>query len=203
MSFKSSGQVKTEDGRSISFDFNLNMSREYYEENSESIQIGGRTHDPLVINLDGTGINFGNKTLRIDLDLDGKIDEFRGFTSGSGFLALDKNGNGKVDDGSELFGPKTNNGFSELMAYDDDGNMWIDENDAIFDSLKIWTVDEEGNMELIGLKEAGMGAIFLGSVESEYHMKEEDNLLGKIRDTSIYLKEDGTAGAIHEVDLKI
>jgi hypothetical protein len=44
---------------------------------------------------------------------------------------------GRVNDGRELFGPRTGDGFAELAAYDDDGNNWIDENDGIHDNLSI------------------------------------------------------------------
>jgi hypothetical protein len=44
---------------------------------------------------------------------------------------------GRVNDGRELFGPITGDGFAELAAYDDDGNNWIDENDGIYDNLSI------------------------------------------------------------------
>jgi hypothetical protein len=123
--------------------------------------------------------------------------------SGSGFLTLDKNGNGKVDDGSELFGPKTGSGFAELAAYDSDGNGWIDESDAIFESLKIWTVSPTGDQTLIGLKEAGVGAIYLTSVASPYQIKSGGALQGMIQSTGTYLRENGLAGAIHEIDIKI
>ena len=52
--------------------------------------------------------------------------------SGSGFLALDKNGNGKIDDGSELFGTKSGDGFADLAEYDSDGNGWIDEKGRVY-----------------------------------------------------------------------
>jgi len=203
MQFSSKGVVKTSDGREIDFSLNLKMSREYYEKNESVIQIGGAMKDPLVINLDNKGIGFGDKTIRIDLDLDGKVDEFKMLNSGSGFLALDKNENGKVDDGGELFGPETDNGFGELREYDEDGNNWIDESDEIFNGLKIWTLDEEGNEELIGLKEAGVGAIYLGNVSSEFNFKDGDEAVARITDTGIYLRENGLPGAIHEIDLKI
>ncbi|MDI6602302.1 MAG: hypothetical protein QME46_11105 [Thermoanaerobacteraceae bacterium] len=38
----------------------------------------------------------------------------------------------------------TGNGFQELMQFDDDSNSWIDENDDIFDKLRIWTKDSDG-----------------------------------------------------------
>lgn len=202
MSFSSKGVVKTGDGRTIDFEYSLNMSRETYEKNESLLEVGN-FHDPLVLNFDGKGVDFGDKKIKIDLNLDGQIDEFNFLSRGSGFLALDKNKNGMIDDGSELFGPKTNNGFSELRTFDLDGNSWIDENDDIFDSLSIWTLGEDGEQELIGLKEAGVGAIYLGDVASRYTIKHGDSDMAKIKSSSIYLKESGEANVIHEVDIKI
>lgn len=202
MTFESKGQVKTADGRTIDFQVNLNMSREVYEKHETTLQIG-EFHDPLVLNFDGKGVGFGDKKIKIDLDLDGHVDEFNFLSSGSGFLALDKNKNGTIDSGLELFGPQTNRGFEELRAYDEDFNSWIDENDEIFNSLKIWTVDENGEETLIGLKEAGVGAIYLTDVSSHYTLKHGDEDMAKISGSSIYLKENGEANVIHEVDIKI
>ncbi|MBF4692873.1 hypothetical protein [Fusibacter ferrireducens] len=203
MSFESKGVIKTEDGRKINFQMNLNYSREYYEKNETIVQFGGVMQDPLVLNLDGKGIAFGDDSIRLDIDLDGKEDTFRRLASGSGFLALDQNENGIIDDGSELFGPRTGSGFGELEAYDQDHNGWIDENDDVFNSLKIWQVDAQGNSKLLGLKESGVGAIYLGAVDSSYHIKEGLETISDIKRSSAYVREDGKSLAIHEIDLKI
>ncbi|MBN2795897.1 MAG: hypothetical protein JXR88_10865 [Clostridia bacterium] len=202
MSFKSSGVVKTADGREINFDLNLNMSRETYEKNEMMLQTGN-FHDPLVMNFDGAGVDFADKKIQIDINLDGQLDEINFLNSNSGFLALDKNNNGIIDDGHELFGPETNSGFGELAVYDEDRNGWIDENDSIFESLKIWTLGEGGETELIGLKDADVGAIYLGAVASNYTIKHGDDDMAKIAGSSIYLKESGEAQVIHEIDLKL
>ena len=124
--------------------------------------------------------------------------------AGSGFLALDKNGDGKINDGNELFGVKSGDGFADLAEYDSDGNGWIDENDEVFDKLKVWTRTEDGKDELKSLKDSGVGAIFLGAEDTEFTLEGEDGVLdGKVRKTGIFLKEDGSAGTIQHVDLAI
>lgn len=203
MSFRSEGVVKTSDGREIQFAVNLNMARSYYESSDVLIEMGAKLQDPLVINFDGKGVAFGEDSIELDITLDGTAERFRNLAQGSGFLVMDKNGNGEVDDGSELFGPQSGNGFAELSAYDEDGNGWIDESDTAFGALKIWTVSPDGQKTMIGLKEADVGAIYLGSVASDYHVKNGDELIAKIRETSVYLKETGGAGTLHMLDLKI
>lgn len=203
MSFQSKGVVKTADGKTIDFQVNLHMERSYYESSSTLIELGAKMQDPLVINFDGKGVAFGEDSIELDITLDGEKDIFRNLAQGSGFLAFDQNKNGEIDDGSELFGAKTGNGFDELALHDQDANGWIDENDAIFSSLKIWTVSPAGEKSLIGLKEADVGAIYLGKVASQFHVKEGMELIGRIRESSVYLKESGGAGAVHEIDLKV
>jgi len=204
MSFESSGVIETEDGKSIEFDLNLQFSREYYEKNVTMIDVGrNNLRDPFVINLDGKGVGFSDEKLRIDLNMDGKIDEFNRLNAGNGFLALDKNSNGAIDDGSELFGPKSGRGFKELGKHDEDNNGWIDENDSIFDDLKIWQINNDGEESLLGLKEVGVGAIYLGSVGSQFDIKDGKDLIARITDSSIYIKENGMVAAVQQVDMNI
>ena len=198
------GYVQTEDGRSISFGVTLNMSRAFASQVSiETTQQVVMT-DPLVINMDNLPAGTRDMTFQFDIDCDGKMDEISMLREGSGFLALDKNGDGKINDGSELFGTKSGNGFSDLAVYDEDGNGWIDENDEIFSKLRIWSKDKDGNDVLKTLKEADVGAIYLGSTTSQFSITDQkDNTVqGAVRATGIYLKEStGTAGTVQQVDL--
>jgi hypothetical protein len=157
--FTSTGQIETEDGQNYNFSYDLSLTREFYEKNTTKIQNG--MIDPLVLNLDNEGVSFNSKKIHLDLDLDGNIDTFHMLNQGSGFLVLDKNKNGKVDDGSELFGPSTNDGFRELAEFDFDSNNWIDENDVVFNNLKVWTFDEDGKETLVDIKDSNIGAIYL------------------------------------------
>lgn len=204
MSFGSSGSVVTEDGRTINFNLNFNVSREFMSYQHISIRAGDALIDPLVINFKNASASLGDRNYFFDIDCDGKKDNIAFVGNGSGFLALDRNNNNIIDDGSELFGPKSGNGFKELATYDEDQNGWIDENDAIFDKLRIWTLDEEGNKTLLALGQVGVGAIYLGNVRSEYGLKTMANdSLGQIRSTGIFLKENGQVGTIQHVDLAI
>lgn len=200
--FSSSGKIKTSDGRSIDFDLNMHMSRETYVKNKTTLEMGN-FQDPLILNFDGKGVDFSNETFEIDIDLDGVLDELNFLSEGNGFLALDKNNNGFIDNGTELFGPETNHGFSELAAYDEDKNGWIDENDEIFNKLEIWTLNEAGDKTLLALKEKGVGAIYLGAVNTNYTLKHGDKDLARLSSSSIYLKENGQVNTIHQVDYKL
>jgi len=109
-----------------------------------------------------------------------------------------------VDDGTELFGPTMGNGFAELAMYDDDQNGWIDENDAIYNDLSIWMREDDGEPKLVALGMAGVGAIYLGHVETPFSLKDPaNNTLGEIRQSGIFLFENGNVGTIQHIDLAI
>lgn len=203
-SFSTAGKVQTADGREISFNLNLEMSREFTQVVSSS-EYTRKTFcvDPLVINLEGNPASFTDKTFFFDLDADGTEEEISRLASGSGFLALDKNDDGTINDGNELFGPKSGDGFKDLAAYDEDGNGWIDESDSVFDNLKIWTMDENGKERLVSIGVAGVGAIYLGKAETEFSLNKLENneTQGIIRSTGVFLKENGEVGTIQHVDL--
>jgi len=203
MSFTSSGIVTTEDGKKINFEVNVNLARSFESEQHTVFQTGNM-QDPLVINFDRFSAELTDNKIDFDITSTGNPSQISFVKSGSGFLAMDKNHDGVINDGTELFGPKTGNGFLELSAYDSDQNGWIDENDTAFDNLLIWTKDENGDNQLFGLLDKNVGAIYLGNVVSEYGLKTTGNeLLGQIQSTGIFLKEDGQAGTIQHVDLAL
>lgn len=200
--FRSTGIVSTEDGRSISFGVEVNLSRSFTEKVDIFKDVAYIKTDPLIINLDTDAATLSDVKFRFDLDSDGRKEEISFAGKGSGFLALDKNGNGIIDDGSELFGTASGDGFADLAAYDGDGNMWIDENDEIYSRLRVWVRDDEGNDRLIDLKTADVGAIYLGNSDTEFSLKNESNTTnGIIQKTGVYLKESGGAGTLNHVDL--
>ena len=201
--FQTQGYAVTEDGRSFQIDVALNMSRSFTESYESFRTEQFVMTDPLLINLDSDITSVGDRTFAFDLDSDGQRETISFAGEGSGFLALDRDGNGVIDDGSELFGTQSGDGFADLAAYDRDGNRWIDENDDIYSELRVWTKDAQGNDKLTGLKEANVGAIYLGSAETEFSLKDADNETnGVIRKTGVYLKETGGAGTLSHVDLR-
>lgn len=204
-SYTTQGTVKCADGREINFNLNLEMSRsfqEYYEENITFTQTS--MCDPLVINLNGNIADLSDQTFFFDLDGDGQKDEINRLAAGSGFLALDKNGDGKINDGSELFGTKSGDGFADLAAYDTDHNGFIDEGDEIWDKLKIWVMDENGNEQLYSLAEKGVGAICLQNNATDFAITDENNQAkGMIRSTGVFLYENGNAGTVQHVDMAL
>jgi hypothetical protein len=198
------GTIKTADGKEINFQLDLSMSRSYYESTDISLRMGNaQRKDPLVINFDGNAAQLSDQKFSFDLDGDGDEEDISQFASASGYLALDKNSDGRINDGKELLGPETDSGFGELAALDSDKNGWIDENDAAFDQLKVWVPGTDGG-KLLSLKEAGVGALALAHVGSKFELRGQGNSnLGGIRDTGVFLFEDGRVGTLQEVDLTV
>ena len=203
--FATTGMVQTADGRNIDFNVEVSMSRAFQcEINMLEVKDYIKT-DPLMINLDTNVGKVSDQKFFFDLDADGRKEEISFAGKGSGFLALDKDGDGKIGDGSELFGTSSGDGFADLSVYDEDKNGWIDENDSIFKHLVVWTKDENGQDKLLDLKKADVGAIYLGNADTQFSLKDEDNNLhGEIRKTGVYLKEStGTVGTLNHVDLVV
>ena len=194
------GMVTTEDGREIGFMLELNYDRNI-KTTQQSTFTGQRDLiDPLVINLNGGAPSLSSSYFEFDLNSDGENDTINQTASGTGFLALDKNQNGSIDNGKELFGPNSHSGFGELAQYDDDNNGWIDENDAIFSQLSYMDFDENGEQRLQSISDVGLGAIYLGSKEMDLDLFDSSgNFQANIARNGIALKENGEAVSLQEI----
>jgi hypothetical protein len=191
------------------------MAREYHSEKSleESGTIALR--DPLVLSFDGKSCELTEECIAFDLNADGTPEQIPGLGSGSGFLVFDRNGNGKADNGSELFGVASGNGkadngselfgvasgdgFADLAQLDGDHNGWIDEADEAFKQLAVWSGDS-----FQSLAGRGVGALYTGAVDAPFSLKSGANeLLGQIRAAGLYLSEAGEVGQMQQVDLAV
>ncbi len=201
--FLASGKITNDKGQQISFNASLLMSREKYEELTVSLKEGDALIDPLVIDFKGSGASFEGAKFEFDLDADGKTEMIHAPSVGTAFLGYDKNGNGIMDDGSELFGPPSGNGFSELAALDEDNNGWIDENDSVFSKLRLWEKATDGTDIVSSLLDRGVGAIYTGRVATGFDLINNDSVNAVVKETGIFLKENGGSGFIQEVDIVV
>ncbi|MFC4161671.1 hypothetical protein [Chitinimonas lacunae] len=204
--FSASGQIVTADGRSIEFDAALDLYRDYQEYSETRLSAGPARpqKDPLVINFGAASASLSEDKIRFDLDADGQQESISFLLPGSGFVALDRNGDGQVNDGSELFGAQSGDGFGDLATFDDDRNGWIDESDAVWASLKVWTRDEAGGSRLMGVGELGVGALHLGHAATDFALTDSsNNRHGQVRQTGIFLNENGTVGTVQKIDLSV
>lgn len=202
--YTSTGKIQTVDGRTLDFNLDLSMCRTFACERTVSEQGKIQLRDPLVINFDGKAAELSGKRFAFDLDADGRTESIPGLAQSSGFLAIDQNADGHINDGSELFGARSGNGFADLAVFDKDGNHWIDETDSIFDALRIWQRDDSGVEQLSSLREQGIGALYLGASETQFSLTDDENrLLAQIRASGFYLRESGSVGSVQQIDLAV
>lgn len=203
--FAANGHIRTADGQEIAFQLELQMSRSYREESHVSLRAGNaQRKDPLVINFAGNAAQLTSQRFSFDLEGDGAAEQIAMLAAGSGYLALDKNGNGQIDNGHELFGVASGDGFADLAHHDDDGNGWIDENDAIYEQLRVWTPSADGSGQLHTLKEKQVGALYLGSQATPFELRDSSNQsLGAVRSSGLWLSESGQVGSLQQIDLTV
>ena len=206
--FEADGVITTSEGDRISFSVSLEMLIENYSENSVSVKSGAALIDPVMIDLSGKGIRFSDALFMFDLDGNGKKELISAPAEETGFLAIDKNGNGIIDDGTELFGPQTGNGFSELAHLDDDSNGWIDENDEVFDKLLIWQKAANGSDKLSSLRDAGISALSVTGIDTQFDVRSgpsmsSENIAAVLKKTGLLIKENKEISFLQEVDFVV
>ncbi len=155
--------IITKDGRE--FHVEVQVHAEVTVQAQLSSNIEGQA-DPLALDLDGDGeISLSDPTNGILFDINGDgVREQSAFVRGAdGFLALDRNGNDRIDDGKELFGDQNGaaHGFEELAKYDEDANGSIDAKDSIFEKLRIVTAGEGGRLDQHTLADYGVDSFRL------------------------------------------
>ncbi|MDQ1255977.1 MAG: hypothetical protein QG656_572 [Candidatus Hydrogenedentes bacterium] len=153
--------------------------------------------DPIVLDLDDDGIELTHYTdgARFDISGSGAAVKTAFVTGGDAFLAIDRDGNGQIDSGRELFGDQLGaaNGFEQLRSFDTNGDSVVNRSDANFDALMLFRDNGDGKTEkgeLISLKDAGITEISLG------YRNVNQQAMGGNRITQIasYQRQDGTRG---------
>lgn len=203
--FHGLGQVTTIDGQQIDFNLSLTMHSEFTQDTEITMALGAaRLMDPLVINFGDDHANLSDTQYSFDLNADG-VNEHIAFAQGdSGFLSLDINGNGSIDDGRELFGALSGNGFADLRAYDEDGNGFIDAADSVFTRLSITQLNQNYVLQTSSLEARDVGAIYLGYEQTPFDLKDDaNNLRAVVRSSGLFIHEDGKVGTVQQIDLVV
>ena len=130
---------------------------EYLKVEQSEVQV--QEAEPLVVDLNGNGIELTDvrtgKGVEFDITGDGVKEQVSWVSPNDGMFVYDRNGNGVIDSGKELFGDQHGaaNGFEELAKFDGDRNGTIDRKDTIYQELKIWQdLNQNGYSEIKELK---------------------------------------------------
>ena len=136
--------------------------------------IAKAANSPLVLDLDGLGIELSSVLDGVywDIDQDGFAEKSGWISGNDGLLAIDLNSDGVINDHGELFGTDTTDGFTILSAYDSNSDNIIDINDAQFNDLLVWVdVNSDGysqSDELHSLTSLGVTDINLSASLVDY-----------------------------------
>lgn len=159
---------------------------------------------PLVLDMDGDGVELttlAGSNVRFDLGTDGFAERIAWVKPDDALLARDVNGNGRIDDVSELFGGNGQSGFAPLAALDANGDKRVDATDAAYAGLLLWR-DANGN----GVSEAeeltSLQAENVASISVAPTVVNETNAGNQIKARSTYTRADGTTGRIDDVWLQ-
>ncbi len=196
--FAASGTVTTADGRTLAFDLVYEQQRTVTVSRSSRVMTGA-AEDPLMIAFGGGAPRLGGGRMDIDLDGDGRRDAPAAPAPGTWILAKDADGDRRVGDRGDLFGPTSGDGFAELASLDEDGNGWIDEADAAWSMLGLWDGDDGWRT----LRELGVGALATARAALAFTAEAAGRDAGQVRAGGLALAEDGRPLAMQQIDLRI
>ena len=185
------------------------ISKISMESSDDKLSVAEKTvYDPLILDINGDGYDISSKKEGAYFDLNGDgFAEKINWTTTDAILAIDKNGNGNIDNGNEVFGDffilengkRAKNGFEALAQYDENGDGIIDVNDVVFSELLLW-VDSNGNGsvdegELSRLSDYGITYISLNYEEINGATDSE----AVIGNESVFGYEDGSESKVGEM----
>jgi Ca2+-binding RTX toxin-like protein len=184
----------------------VGASRDVYIEGTPPRQQG-----PVILDLDGDGtelVSLVTSTARFDMDGDGDRDLTGWANADDGFLAIDLNGNGLIDDGNEIaFQPKLDGAVSDLeglRVYDSNGDNFITAADEQFASFRVWQdLNQDGVSdpgELRTLDEAGVTSLSL-TLNLTGNIPQQGSMENTIYGTSFFVRTDGSIGEVGDVAL--
>ncbi|TJY62229.1 hypothetical protein E4T66_08375 [Sinimarinibacterium sp. CAU 1509] len=155
--------------------------------------------DPMMLDLNGNGLETTGVAngVSFDLNADGIQDRASVATGGDALLALDRNGNGQIDDGRELFGDQNGdaNGFEALRRYDDNGDGVINNSDAVYSRLRLLSWNSDGTQQLQDLASAGVDSIGLDYANTASTFENGDS----VAQSGSYTRSDGSRAEIADL----
>lgn len=191
-----SGQLQLRDGSSVSFafEFSMQVSWARYSYTEQTLQ------DPLIVSLDNSAARLTDSHTAFDLLSNGSSVQLPQLAAQQFYLAYDRNQDQRVNNGSELFGPRTGQGFAELAKFDDNGNGFIDPGDDIWQYLYLWRPKQD----LLSMTEAKLGAFSVSSVETPMPLLDKQQQKnGEIQRSGLAFTDDAKPVLVQQIDLVV
>lgn len=191
--------------RRNSYELNLKFKKNVSIEEKVGLtleELGIKKVDPLVLDLSGDGINLteAGKGALFDITADGKLDNTAWVKGNTAMLMYDRNGNGSIDNGSEVFGDQNGaaNGFAELAKYDSNKDSKINFLDPVFKALKLYRdLNGDGKVaknELSSLTEMGIKSLNLNFVRTSADINGNSLILN-----GSFERQNGSKGQLADV----
>lgn len=200
LSFQLSANVELASGAHINVNLNETLTRRVNTTLTVNAQVAATLIDPLVINLAGS-LSLQSRTATFDLNADGTQDTFSQLGHGSYYLAHDINDDNIINDGSELFGAISGDGFKELALHDSDNNGLIDSRDAIFNDLLVFRPGDKSSQKLA---DTGVVAIGLNAIDTPFTFSDAQGVTqAQLRSSSYFIRDDASSGSVQHIDLAV
>jgi hypothetical protein len=173
-------------------------------------EAGACRGSPLVLDLDGNGVNLTSLEDGVSFDLLGTGERVRTawIDRGDALLTYDWNGNGVIDGAGDLFGNASNggeydDGFAALAELDSNGDGRVDAKDAAFAGLRVWRDTNHDGVsapgELSALRDVGVRSLTVAAHKGVDSFDKHGNDLSLASD---FVREDGTRGAVVDAYLR-
>ncbi len=193
--------MNSEESR-ISLSFQMEFRFEMSVDIQMAVQRLDQQQDPIVIDLDGDGIELTTveEGVRFDIRGTGKPVQTGWIKGGDAFLARDVDGNGRIDSGLEFFGDQwgSKNGFEELRKLDSNGDGFIGPEDRDYTQLVLWRDNGDGvstSDEMLTLQQAGIERIALNYKNTNV-ITETNNVISQ---KSFFIRKDKSVGRVVDV----
>jgi hypothetical protein len=204
------------DNKKVNLNYQLNLKASYSSIHSIETTAAA-LKDPVVIQFGTRSIGYITDYTKFDINNDNKQNDLPIFSGDVGYLIFDKNNNHHVDNGGELFGPTTNNGFSELAQLDSNNNGFFDNQDDKYSQIYIWQPKQTkpnsneqspNKQNLVSLSQAGIKAISLNAITTQFNFRDQskDNkgeINARLTQTSFAISENNKTLGVHQIDVRL
>ena len=191
-----SGQFQMQDGSSVSFafEFSMQVSWARYSYTEQPLQ------DPLIVSLDNKPAQLTDSRTEFDLLSNGSSVQLPQLAAQQFYLAYDRNNDKQVNNGTELFGPQSGKGFTELAEFDENGNGFIDPGDDIWQYLYLWRPQQQ----LLSMTEAKLGAFSVSSAATPMPLLDkQQQKTGEIQRSGLAFTDEAKPVLMQQIDLVV